>query len=254
MASQWYPNAIRVVSAATGFAFGRNRMEAVKCHYTVGRNSYGVGVRGYFQFLIARDGTVWQFAEVSALCYDSGEWNDAGPGIEIEYHPNYDDAIFTGAARDAAKALVQWLHSEHGFPLEHWGGDRISEFAGFRGFIDHADLIQTEQHHDYWPEADWAYIAGDINVGLALSDFAAIFTGVADKVAGKNLAGGYVTNADLMGEILKIRDALPKVIAPSVDVKALAAEIARQLPSAADFDPRAIAEAVREQFKSDPLR
>jgi len=250
----WYPNAQRVAGRFSGYAAGRNRMEVVKLHYTVGRNSYPIGERGYFQWLIARDGRIWQFAPVDALNYDSGEWNDAGPGVEIEYHPDYDDAIFTPEARETAKGLVQWLHSEHGFPLVKWGGDRISEYAGFRGFIDHADLIQTEQHHDFWPESDWAYIAGDTNMGISLQDFAAIFTGVADKVAGKNLAGEYVRNVDLMSEILKLRDDVKRVVVPTVDVKSLAAEIARQLPPDGDADPRAIAEAVRAQFKSDPLR
>jgi hypothetical protein len=269
--SEWFPGAILVASRASGYNLGRNRREAVKCHYTVGRNSYGIGVNGYFQWLITRNGTCYQFAEAGALCYDSGEWNDAGPGVEIEYHPDYDDVIFTPPARETARALARWLHDEQGYPLEHWGGDRISEFAGWRGFIDHADLIQREQHYDYWPAADVAYILGapaaqlpkdeemqlihDIETNL---DWLATANGVrltpTDQVWDLVAAG--VKRYDLPTRTVAWLGANLHEGAPApvmVDVKALAAEIARQLPADADVDPRAIATAVRDEFAARPL-
>jgi hypothetical protein len=247
----WYPGAFRVNGARATYDRGFNRMEVVKCHYTVGVNSYPVGVRGYFQFLVNRDGTIYQFAPVDALCWDSGEWNDAGPGIEIEYHPDYHDVIFTQLARESTRGLAHWLHEEHGFPLHHWGGDRISEYAGFRGFIDHADLVQSEQHYDYWPAADVAYILGDhmaeVDLTLkALADVRAV-------VGGERMLNGEIpTIAHVLDAVVGLA---AKVTAPpAVDVKALAAELARILPADVDADPRAIAEAVRDEFAANPLR
>jgi len=130
-------------------------MEVVKAHYTAGyfAGDDAVGRRGYFQWLVDRDGSVYQYAEADALCYDSGEWNDNGPGIEISYRDQ--PTIFTEAARVACSGLIRWLHTEWNIPLEYWDGGRIAETTGYRGFIAHRDLVQTEQHSDYWPQEDW---------------------------------------------------------------------------------------------------
>lgn len=263
MGDVWYPAATRVDGFQANYANGRNRMEVVKCHYTVGVNSYPIGANGYFHFLLNRDGTLDQFAPVDAVCWDSGEWNDAGPGVEVEYHPSYDSEIFNDAMRGSARLLARWLNSEHGFPLQHWSGDRISEFSGWRGFIDHADLIQTAQHYDYWPVEDVAYILG--NGGTMSQDLKQIdawMSEQAKRITGSNIDGSPVTNRQIMLDVYAVRELLvgldkkvSALTAPVVDVKALAAEIARNLPpEASDVDARAVAEAVRDAFRADPLR
>lgn len=159
MADVWYPDAIRVQGALNeNYANGRNRMEVVKRHYTVGFNSWGAGFRGFFQWLVNRDASIYQFAPVDAVCFDSSEWNDAGPGIEVEFYPGVHEVMFTPEMRASTGRLVRWLNTEHGFPLVEKTMDsgRIGEFAGFRGFIDHGALIQTDQHSDYWASDDWA--------------------------------------------------------------------------------------------------
>ena len=162
-----YPGADWNPGFNAGYTNGRNRMEVVKAHFTVGKDSTSVGLRGYFQWLISRDGYVQQFAEADALCWDSGEWNDNGPGIEIEYLD--EDAIFTDAARTSCSKLIHWLNGEWGVPLTYWDAGRITETTGYRGFIAHRDLVQTEQHTDYWPQADWdAMTSGGFL--MALSD------------------------------------------------------------------------------------
>ena len=145
-----YPGAVWRPGVNAGYRAGRTPVSAVVCHYTVGRNSSGIGLQGYFQFLVARDGTVEQYAEADAVCWHGGSpWNGRGPGIEIEYLPGVDDDIFTPAAYDATARLCQWLHDEWLVPFDFYDGPRVTDH---RGFITHRALIQTgDAHSDYWP-------------------------------------------------------------------------------------------------------
>ena len=130
---------------------GQTSMESVVCHYTVGRDSRPIGDRGYFHFLVSRDGTVTQFARANAVCWHAGQpWNERGPGIEVEYLPGADDDVFTPAAWIATGQLDAWLHNEWGVPLAFHDGPRL---ASWNGFITHRSLIQTgDAHSDYWPD------------------------------------------------------------------------------------------------------
>lgn len=146
-----YPNAIWTPGVNAGYRSGRTTMQSVVCHYTVGRNSIPIGERGYFNFLVARDGTVYQFAEADAICWHAGTpWNMYGPGIEVEYLPGYDDELFTPEAYHSTALLVDWLCANFGLPPAFYDGPRISFF---NGFITHRSLIQTGDYHsDWWPE------------------------------------------------------------------------------------------------------
>jgi hypothetical protein len=130
---------------------GTSTMQAVVCHYTVGRDSRPIGRRGYFNFLVARDGMVYQFAPADAINWHAGlPWNLYGPGIEIEYLPGYDDEIFTLEAYHSTALLVEWLSTTYNIPLDFYDGERIKQF---NGFITHRSLIQTgDAHSDWWPE------------------------------------------------------------------------------------------------------
>ncbi len=132
---------------------GHTTMETAVCHYTVGRDSRPIGDRGYFHFLVSRDGTVTQFARADAICWHAGDpWNGRGPGIEVEYLD--EPTIFTPEADAATGELVAWLEQEWNIPAEFYDGDRR---ATWHGFITHRSLIQTgDAHSDYWP-----YLPGD---------------------------------------------------------------------------------------------
>src|SRR5262245_40716424 len=85
-------------------------MRTVVCHYTVGRNSTGIGTQGYFQFLVARDGRVQQFAEADAVCWHAGDpWNGRGPGVEVEYLPGADAELWTPEQEQSVARLCDWL-------------------------------------------------------------------------------------------------------------------------------------------------
>jgi hypothetical protein len=148
----WYPSAEQDPGRAAGYALGRTQMVTTVCHFTVGRDSTAIGRDGYFHWLIRRDGTVVQFAEVDALTWHAGDWNRFGPGIEVEYLPGVDDVIFTDAARDACGGLVRWLIDEWGFPGDYYDGPRIDPV--WHGFIAHKSLLGGD-HTDYWPREDW---------------------------------------------------------------------------------------------------
>jgi N-acetylmuramoyl-L-alanine amidase len=149
-----FPGAVWDPGRAAGYNQGRNRMRSVKCHYTVGRNSWElIKNEGLAQWLVTRDGVVAQYAEADALCYDSGEWNDDGPGIEIEFLDE-PEGIFSDAARVACSGLIYWLNGEWGVPLDYYDGARLPE-GTWQGFIAHGSLQQSQAHTDYWPRPDW---------------------------------------------------------------------------------------------------
>jgi hypothetical protein len=147
-------------------------MTTVVCHYTVGRDSRNIGLNGYFNFLVSRDGTVWQYAEADAVTWHAGnptiDWNQRGPGIEVEYLPGADDTVFTDAQRDATGALVHWLADTYNIPLDYYDGQRIDAWAGF---IAHNSLVGAD-HTDTWPRDDWdrmMHKEDDILRGTAIS-------------------------------------------------------------------------------------
>lgn len=146
-----YPAAEWMPGRNAGYPAGRTPVKSVVCHFTVGRNSTGIGLQGYYQFQVNRDGTVFQFAETDAVCWHAGSpWNGYGPGIEVEYLPGYDDDLWTPPQREATARLVEWLHDEWGVPYDFYDGPRTNSH---HGFITHRSLIQTgDQHNDWWPE------------------------------------------------------------------------------------------------------
>lgn len=189
-----YPGAVWNPGTKAGYTAGRNTMQSVVCHYTVGRNSTNVGIQGYFHFLVSRDGRVQQFCEVDAVAWHAGDpWNSRGPGIEIEYLD--EPAIFTPEAEAATGQLVSWLNSEWDVPLDFYDGPRVN---AWRGFITHRALIQTgDPHSDYWPHLP---VGGPVPLDLA--DLAGI-----KKVVGgdPNLDGSIPTISQVIADIAQLR-------------------------------------------------
>lgn len=137
-----------------GYEEGRTLMRAVKLHYTAGRypGDYSVGKRGYFQFYVPKTLPAVQFAEADALCWDSGEWNNEGPGIEFE---RLDDSEpLTGYQIEAGGRIIRWLHEVWGVPLVFYDGDHDA-VRGFSGFVTHRSIPRPNDHVDYIDEADW---------------------------------------------------------------------------------------------------
>ncbi len=153
----WMPGATIMRGRNAGYRVGRVTKASTVCHYTVGIDSAGIGVNGYFQFLIRRNGEIVQFAESDAVCWHAGNWNSRGPGIEIEYYEPKDgphpENIFTEPQLEADGRLVRWLAETDGYPLDFYDGSRVS---AHRGFITHRSLIQSgDAHHDYWSRDQW---------------------------------------------------------------------------------------------------
>lgn len=158
MPESWYPSATVDRGSAAGYAHGTASMVSCVVHYTVGTDSRGlIRDQGLAQFLVARDGTVWQFAEANAVCYQAGyPYNGRGPGIEVEYLPGQDQAMFTAEARAACGTLVRWLNSEWGIPLDYYDNPDV-RVAAHAGFISHRSVVEdADPHTDYWDPSDWA--------------------------------------------------------------------------------------------------
>lgn len=145
-----YPGAVWQPGVNAGYRAGRNRMQLTCCHYTVGRDSTAIGARGYFHWLVRRNGEVVQFAEADALTWHAGTANQWGPGIEVEYLPGADDDLWTPAAYQACAGLVEWL-IDLGIPDTFYDGPRIDP-AGFSGFLTHRSVQQPDAHSDWWPD------------------------------------------------------------------------------------------------------
>lgn len=191
-------------------------MTSVVCHYTVGKASAPIGLRGYFQYLVSRDGRVQQFAETDAVCWHAGSpWNSRGPGIEVEYLD--EPTIFTPEAEAATGDLVSWLNSEWGVPLDFYDGSRR---ADWHGFITHRSLIQTgDPHSDYWPHLP---IGDDVEADLtlkALNDIRSVVGGQ------KNLDGSAVVLSQIVADIAALR----REIAAGAGGGGVSAEQVRQI-------------------------
>lgn len=179
MPEEIYPGAIWRPGAAAGYAKGRNSVNAIVCHYTVGRDSSPIGLNGTFHWLVARDGHIDQYAEVSALCWHAGEANGISAGVEIEFLDE-PEGIFTDAARDATSGLIHWLHREWGVPLTYYDGDRIPPHQ-MHQFVAHRSIQQTDGHSDYWPRADWdRMVTGGTPLPEPGPDWAAIGAAIED--------------------------------------------------------------------------
>lgn len=134
-----------------------NRKQCARLHYTVGIDSTGIGLNGYFHFLIPKFGTPLQFAPTEAVCWDACEWNPAGVGIEFERLS--DEEPLTDSQIGWGGAIIRWLAAEDGYPLvfRDSPGDRLPVGDGYRGFLTHRSLHENacDEHYDYVSQQDW---------------------------------------------------------------------------------------------------
>lgn len=158
----WMPGATIRPGRNAGYQAGRSSGRSCVCHYTVGRDSAGVGDQGYFNFLVRRSGEVVQFAPSDAVTWHAGNWNAWGPGIEIEFLESYDGPapanIFTPEQLAAAGRVCHFVSEAEGIPLDFYDGARI---GSWEGFITHRSLIQSgDWHYNYWTREQFASAIG----------------------------------------------------------------------------------------------
>lgn len=127
-----------------GYRRGRNRMWMPVWHWTVGRDSRALcRDRGLCQVLYPKVGAPWQFAEIDAICFHAGsavygDYNDDGPGFEVERFPDEpltpDQVFWIGHD-------IAWLEREWGVPATHYWGPRFPPHqADYHGHVNHAQL------------------------------------------------------------------------------------------------------------------
>jgi hypothetical protein len=157
MPNPTYDGAVQVGGALRGYRAGRITVTTALRHYTVGVNSLGTCGRD-FQFLQARNGVLYQGAEVDAKNWGAGEpWNSCAVHVEAEWHPTYNagEPVVNDAMADTLGGLAAWLESEWGVRRaeSYHGPDRV---RSWRGWTDHAYVIQTgDWHHNSWPVDEW---------------------------------------------------------------------------------------------------
>jgi hypothetical protein len=154
MAAAIFPGAVWMPGRNAGYHAGETAMRCVVHHYTVGVNSTGIGLDGYFHWLLPKIGPPLQFAEARAVTWHAGEWNDQGPGVELErlgdWEPATRDQTHWGGAIDA------WLRAEHGVADSYYSATAPRIPEGFAGFLNHTNLIQSQMHVDYWSDDEVA--------------------------------------------------------------------------------------------------
>jgi hypothetical protein len=150
MPNPWMPGLRHDPGRGAGYAAGRNQMRMPVWHSTGGTNSYDVckngrpGYRtGLCQILLPKVGTPWQFTEIDAICYHAGsstygDYNDDGPGFELE---RFQDEPPTADQTSWIGRIVAFLRDEWGVPDAHYWGPRFpAHGANFRGHVNHSDI------------------------------------------------------------------------------------------------------------------
>lgn len=154
MAGLWLPGARHDPGRSAGYPRGRVQMLWLKHHDTAGTNSYEVcrwGRPGYAAglctWLLPKIGTAWQFCEIDSLCFDSGDWNQWGPSIEVERFQG------EGLTPDQTFWLgrIGVFAGEHGIPNVQYRGPQFGA-QGFHGHVNHRDIAHNP---DGLSPAEW---------------------------------------------------------------------------------------------------
>ncbi len=156
MPNPWMPGINHDPGRFDNYQVGRNRMEIVKVHATAGTDSYDlIKNTGLAQWIVPLYGTPTQFAPADGLCYDSGPYNDDGPGIEIERPVLYDEngnhlyndyprlSLFRSLSYEQTLwtgKIIHWISDEWGVPFDFYQGPRYGATPSFRGYVNHGDL------------------------------------------------------------------------------------------------------------------
>jgi len=168
MPDPWMPGLRHDPGRSAGYNAGRNTMWMVVDHDTGGTNSYNVckwGREGYraglCQILLPKVGVPWQFCEIDAICYHAGStqygnYNDDGPGLEVERLQgealSVDQTAWLGR-------INAWLASEWGVPNYHYQGPRFGWWqADFHGHVNHRDI---HPNLDGLSPPEWAAVTGN---------------------------------------------------------------------------------------------
>lgn len=153
-AHTWYPGAKQDPGLNANYRRGRVVVWMQRVHFTVGNNSRGlIRDKGLAQFLIDRDGTVWEFAPADAVCSDACEWNIYGFGWELEA---LDRGQFTPAQITELGKGLAWGCATYGIP-NNWrlgpdydGSPRLAVGSEFHGIANHDGLHERacDEHYD----------------------------------------------------------------------------------------------------------
>ena len=151
MPDPWMPGLRHDPGRGSGYKAGQNAMRMVVDHNTGGTNSYEIckwgrpGYRtGLCQILLPQVGVPWQFTEIDAVCYHAGskpygDYNDDGPGIEVE-RPSLDVVLSDDQVYWLGE-IVWWLDDVWGIPPIHYWGPRFPPHqADFHGHVNHSDI------------------------------------------------------------------------------------------------------------------
>lgn len=147
----------KMPGAHAGYRAGRVILRGAAVHYTVGRNSTAIGLRGTFLGLFPKVWPPEQYAPIDAVTYHACEHNTWLTGWETEklgdWEPTTPDQI-------RGWAYVIAALRELGVPFGYHDGDHDVWPPGQypASFCSHRSLRQKscDQHQDYLPDADMA--------------------------------------------------------------------------------------------------
>jgi N-acetylmuramoyl-L-alanine amidase len=108
------------------------------------------------QFVIARDGAIYQLTPVTFMCRHTVGLNWAAIGIEhVAYRE--DDVFARRAQLDASLRLTRWLRCRYRIPVRHVIGHAESLSSPFHR--ERVAALRTQTHDDWQPRAMRRYRA-----------------------------------------------------------------------------------------------
>lgn len=153
----WDPGAIHDPGLNANYRRGRVSRQCNKAHFTVGRDSRAlIRDRGLATYLFPKFGRRIQFAPIDAVCSDSCEWGDEGPGFEVE-RMGWHEPFTADQTREVGEAL-RFSNAVLGIPLDSFhDGARLPIGSPFRGTVNHGSLIHNacDMHSDGWTRGEF---------------------------------------------------------------------------------------------------
>lgn len=155
----WIPGLIHLPGRQAGYASGRIQARLCVSHETVGANSTGIGMDGYFNFLYPKVGPAEQYAEWDAVSWHACNWNPYAHGHELE---RFQGEPMTEDQMHWIAYTFAWIEALSGQPIGDslYDGPRLAVGDFSHPWACHRaiDCAACGNHSDFWSPGEAAAI------------------------------------------------------------------------------------------------
>lgn len=155
----WIDGLVHLPGRNAGYRAGRIRLRTPIRHETVGTNSRQIGINGYFQFLLPKEGPAEQYCEWDAIAWHACEWNLWGFGLECERFPG--EPMTANQVWWAAYIILAVQeHTGQALTLDWIDYAIPNPASGPVGYANHGALLirACDPHSDGWTFDEWQQI------------------------------------------------------------------------------------------------